>query len=87
MEEKIITRRDFLRVASGTAVALALGPGISGEVRAEPTAKVVLIRNAEVLGSHNEVRGEILQSMLDEAVKILLGTNEPLGAWQKLFKS
>jgi hypothetical protein len=58
-----------------------------GEVRAEPTAKVVLIRNAEVLGSHNEVRGEILQSMLDEAVKILLGTNEPLEAWRKLFKS
>jgi len=87
MEEKIITRRDFLRVAGGTAVTVALGSGILGEVRAEPTAKVVLIRNAEVLGSHNEVRGEILQSMLDEAVKILLGTNEPLGAWQKLFKS
>ena len=87
MEEKIITRRDFLRVAGGTAVALALGSGISGEVQAEPMAKVVLIRNAEVLGSHNEVRGEILQSMLDEAVKVLLGTNKPLEAWQKLFKS
>ncbi len=87
MEEKIITRRDFLRVAGGTAVAVALGSGIVGEVRAEPTAKVVLIRNAEVLGSHNEVRGEILQSMLDEAVKVLLGTNKPLEAWQKLFKS
>ena len=87
MEEKIITRRDFLRVAGGTAVAVALGSGILGEVQAEATAKVVLIRNAEVLGSHDEVRGEILQSMLDEAVKILLGTNEPLEAWQKLFKS
>jgi hypothetical protein len=87
MEEKIITRRDFLRVAGGTAVAVALGSGILGEVRAEATAKVVLIRNAEVLGSHGEVRGEILQSMLDEAVKILLETNEPLEAWQKLFQS
>ena len=87
MEEKIITRRDFLRVAGGTAVVVALGSGILGEVRAEPTAKVVLIRNAEVLGSHDKVQGEILQSMLDEAVKILLETNEPLEAWQKLFKS
>ncbi|MGD0626718.1 MAG: DUF362 domain-containing protein [Thermodesulfobacteriota bacterium] len=87
MEEKIITRRDFLRVAGGTAVAVALGSGILGEVRAEPTARVVLIRNAEVLGSHDKVQGEILQSMLDEAVKILLETNEPLEAWQKLFKS
>jgi hypothetical protein len=87
MEEKIITRRDFLRVAAGTAMAAALGSGILGEARAEPTAKVILIRNAEVLGDHDKIQGEILQSMLDEAVKSLLGTNEPLEAWRKLFKS
>jgi hypothetical protein len=87
MEEKIITRRDFLRVAAGTAMAATLGSGILGEARAEPTAKVILIRNAEVLGGHDKIQGEILQSMLDEAVKSLLGTNEPLEAWRKLFKS
>jgi hypothetical protein len=87
MEEKIITRRDFLRVAGGTAMAAALGAGILGEARAEPTAKVVLIRNAEVLGPHDKVQGEILQSMLDEAVKTLLGTNDPLEAWRMLIKS
>jgi hypothetical protein len=87
MEEKIITRRDFLRVAAGTAMAAALGPGILGEARAESTSKVVLIRNAEVLGPHNQVKGAILQSMLDDAVKSLLGTEEPLHAWQKIVKS
>ncbi|PIV24836.1 MAG: hypothetical protein COZ69_09965 [Deltaproteobacteria bacterium CG_4_8_14_3_um_filter_45_9] len=88
MEEKIITRRDFLRVTAGTAVAATLGSGIIlGEARTEPTAKVVLIRNAEVLGRQDKVQEEILQSMLDEAVKSLLGTNKPLEAWQKLFKS
>jgi len=87
MEEKIITRRDFLRAAAGTAMAATLGSGILGEARAEPTAKVVLIRNAEVLGNHDKIQGEILQSMLDEAVRTLLGTNEPLEAWRKLFKS
>jgi hypothetical protein len=51
MKETIITRRDFLRVAAGTAMAATLGPGIVGEARAEPTAKVVLIRNAGVLGA------------------------------------
>jgi hypothetical protein len=30
---------------------------------------------------------EILQSMLDEALKALLGTGKPLEAWAKLFKS
>ena len=87
MKEIIITRRNFLRVAAGTAMAATLGPGILGEARAEPTAKVVLIRNAGVLGDQGDVQGGILQSMLDEAVKSLLGTNEPLEAWQKLIKS
>ena len=80
MEEKIITRRDFLRVAAGTAMAATLGTGGLGEAKAEPTARVVLIRNAEAVGSDGKVRGEILQSMLDEAVRSLLGTKELPGS-------
>ncbi len=87
MEERIITRRDFLRAAAGTAMVAALGSEIPGEAQAEATARVVLIRNAEVLGGTDKVQGEILQSMLDEAVKTLLETKGPLEAWQKLFKS
>lgn len=87
MKDKIITRRDFLRVTAGAAMAATVESGILGEVRAEPTAKVVLIRHAEVLGRQDKVRGEILQSMLDEAVKNLLETNEPMGGWKRLFKS
>jgi hypothetical protein len=87
MAGKIITRRDFLRVAAGTAAAATLGAGIPGKARSEPTAKVVLIRNAGVLGNDDKIQPEILQSMLDEAVKSLLGTDKPLEAWQRLFKS
>jgi len=87
MKEKTITRRDFLRAAAGTTMAATLVPGILGEARAEPTAKVVLIRHAEVLGDQDKVHGEIVQSMLDEAVKTLLGSSEPLDAWRKLVKS
>jgi len=86
-EERVITRRDFLRKAAGTALAAALGSGLSGEAKGEQKAKVVLIRNAEVLARHDKVRTEVIQSMLDEAVKTLLGENEPLQAWRKLFKS
>ncbi len=87
MEEKIITRRDFLGVAAGTAMAATLGTGILGEAKAEPTARVVLIRNAEAVGSDGKVRGEIVQTMLDEAVTSLLGTKDSAEAWQKLIKS
>ncbi len=87
MKKKTITRRDFLRVTTGATMAAALGSGILEEARAEPSAKVILIRNAEVLGGQDKIQGEILQSMVDEAVKTLLGTNEAREAWQKLFKS
>ena len=68
-------------------MAATLGPGILGEARAEPTAKVVLIRHAEVLGDQGKVQVGVLESMLDEAVKSLLGTSEPLEAWQKIIRS
>ena len=87
MEGKIITRRDFLRVAAGTAVAATLGTGIPQEGRAEPTSKVVLIRNAEAVGDQGKIKAEIVQKMLDEAVKNLLGTNDSLEAWKELIKS
>ena len=87
MGEKIITRRDFLGVAAGTAMAATLGPGILGEAKAEPTARVVLIRNAEGVGSDGKVREEILQAMLDEAIRSLLETKDTAEAWQQLIKS
>jgi len=86
MEEKIITRRDFLHVAAGTTMAATLGIGSLGEARPEPSAKVILIRNAEVLDGGGKIQGKILQSMLDEAVMSLQGTEKPLEAWQKLIK-
>jgi len=86
-EARIITRRDFLRGAAGAALAAALSSPIRGEAQGEQKAKVVLVRNHEVLGRQEKARGEILQSMLDEAVKTLLATGEPLEAWRKLIKS
>jgi len=87
MKDNIITRRNFLRVTAGAAMTATLGTSILEEARAEPTARVVLIRNAEVLGPQDKAKEEILRAMLDEAVKTLLGTKGPLEAWQKLFKN
>lgn len=87
MEERVITRRDCLRGTAGTALAAALEAGLPAKAKAEPKAKVVLIRHSEVLGRDGGVRAEIIQPMLDEAIKILLEKKEPLGAWKALFKS
>ena len=87
MRERAVTRRDFLRGAAGAALAAALSSPIRGEAQGGPKAKVVLIRNEGVLGRNEKVQEEILQSMLDEAVKTLLSENEPAQAWRKLFRS
>ena len=85
-KEGTITRRDFLRGTAGILVGVTLGPSCSLEAKAEQCPKVVLIRHADAVASDGSFNGDVIQSMLDEAVKVLLGENEPMQAWQKLFK-
>jgi hypothetical protein len=86
MKKPSITRRDLLRLAAGITVTTGFGLGSAARARADAEARVVLVRHAEVIGEQGKVNGEVLQSMLDEAVKTLLGSSEPLQAWQKLVK-
>jgi len=88
MEEAVITRRDFLRVAAGTVAAATLGGAVlSVEARSEAMAHVVLVRHPEAVGSGGKIEGRIVQSMLDEAVKTLLGAGDPLEAWRRIVRS
>jgi len=87
MEVKVITRRDFLRGAAGSALAAAVGSALPAAAKAEPKARVVLIRQADVLGRHDKLQAEIVQSMLDEAVMALLDEKAPLPAWRRLVRS
>ena len=86
MEDRVITRRDFIKGAAGTALTAALSSGIPGEARADQRSRVVLVRSAEVLNRDGKIQEKALQSMLDEAVKTLLEEKEPLAAWRKLFQ-
>lgn len=86
-EAEMITRRDFLRGTTGAFLAAALSSGISVAAQAEPKAKVVLIRDPEVLTAGGKVQGEILQGMVDEALKTLLEEKTPMAAWRKLFQA
>ena len=85
-ETGMITRRDFLRKTTGAALTVALSPAISFSGQAEHRAKVVLIRDPEVLTTSGKIREEILRRMLDEAIKVLTGEGETLAAWRRLVK-
>jgi hypothetical protein len=85
-DEGVITRRDFLRGTAGLLVTATLGSGTSLEASTEQRARVVLIRHSDAVASDGSVNSDVIRSMLDEAVKTLLGESEPTQAWQKLFK-
>lgn len=79
------TRRDFLRSASAGIAAAALGSN-SRESRAglAKKAKVVVVRDEHVFDENHELQAKIIQSMLDDGVKALLGTQNPSDAWKHL---
>jgi len=87
MKKKIITRRDFLRVAAMTPLAGALASSLkAGEKPSLDKARVVLVRDKNALISFNNPRPEVIRKMLDDAVTILLGEKDTVDAWRKLIK-
>lgn len=67
MKGKIITRRDFLQVAGGTAMAAALTSGVWGQAQAEQTPKVILIQNS---GSVDKNPKSISREIAEFAVRL-----------------
>jgi hypothetical protein len=86
MKRHALTRRDFLKGTAALVAATALDPSLPVKGWADDSTKVVLVRNQDILGSGGEIRPPVLQSMLDEGVKKLLGKDDGLKAWQTLFR-
>ncbi len=85
-QNKVITRRDFLRGTAGAALAASLGSAIWERAEAGEKARVVLVRDAQVLDEKGKVDAGLIQRMLDDGVKTLMQESAPLRAWEKLFK-
>jgi len=54
--------------------------------KARKHSKVVLVRHPDALDRKGKPVPEVIQEMLDEAVKALVGTDDPLEAWAKIVK-
>jgi hypothetical protein len=82
----IITRRDFLRIGAAAAVVGLVGLPRTATAAAVGKSRVILIRNKDVIGASGSIQAEVLEQMLDQAVTTLLGTPDPITAWQQLVK-
>ena len=77
-----ITRRRFVTTVSAAAVAAALSPKVGAE-EAKPRARVVLVRDADVLDDAGKPRAEVIQRMLDRGMCELFRVERPVEAWKK----
>ena len=83
----VVTRRDFLRTGGQVGLGLALGGGgmaLGGPAQAG--ARVVLVRDKEVLDPEGRIHKRVLASMLDEGVKALLDLQDASEAWARLIQ-
>jgi hypothetical protein len=82
----IVTRRDFLKIGAAAAVGGIIGLPRTATAAAVGKSRVILIRNKDVIGASGSIQAEVLEQMLDQAVTTLLGTPDPMTAWQQLVK-
>jgi hypothetical protein len=83
-----VTRRDFIKGASlaGMAAAFGMPIDITFADDVAPKAKVILIRDENVLDEDGNVNADIISRMLDEAMSALFETESPQDAWKKIIK-
>lgn len=70
-----------------TNVAFSPIPGGRWESAAFPEkSRVVLVRDQNAVADDKKFNAEVIQKMLDDAVKALFGEKDPVAAWKKVVK-
>jgi hypothetical protein len=88
-EERVVTRRDFMRDAAAGTAAMSLGlPAAQALARQEQRhVRVVLVRDENVLDDEGGVQAPVLAQMLDDAVTTLFENTDPAAVWRRLLRS
>ena len=84
--KSLITRRDFIRGTACATLALAMGIGAEGQEKEKPVklTKVVLIRDENVVDKKGNINADVIQKMLDDAVRALFDKKNPVEIWKTL---
>ncbi len=87
-EKHVFTRRDFLRRTAYTAAGSVLGTHIvaEGKPRSERRSRVVLVRHPDAFDKNHNPNPGVIQQMLDNGVKTLLGIEDTVEAWRQLVE-
>jgi len=88
MKKKTISRRKFIKDGAAALAAGSLALAWPWELGAQEPGKtrVVLIRDKDVLDESGVAKADVMQKMLDEAIRTLLSEKETATAWKKIIK-
>ncbi len=88
MKKKRISRRTFIKEGSIALAAGSLVLAWPNKLGAQAPAKsrVVLIRDKDVFDETGAVRADVVQKMLDEALRTLLGEKDAAAAWKRIIR-
>jgi len=85
-KKRVITRRDFIRTGSwavmGSLMGLPLAHRAGGQTAQK--SRVVLIRNQNATEGHGALNPGTVVQMLDDALTVALGAEDPVSAWRKI---
>ncbi len=87
MSSRLFTRREFIKagtLAAASTMVINSNSFIFGMQHTK--TKVVLIRNEKVLDKNGNINSAVLESMLDDSVKILFYAKDAASAWKKIIK-
>jgi hypothetical protein len=86
--KRMITRRDFMKNSTLAVIGSTLFPPKRGLVFDDEStrAKVILVRDEDVLDSEGKPKYEVVLGMLDKAVAALTGEKEVVRGWKTLIK-
>ena len=85
---KVFTRRDFIRASSCLAAGSIMGFSLLGNspINKSKKSQVVLVRDKNVFDGQGLLNPNILQDMLDRAVTALFRTADHASAWKLVVK-
>lgn len=87
MKNRVMSRRDFLRVGSAAALAATVSVPLVGQVKGGKSSRVVLIRHASAVTPAGSPDAKILAEMLDQSVASLFELRSPQKAWKKVVRA
>jgi hypothetical protein len=77
-----------MKGVGGVALGVAAGlpSTLSAGTRQAGSSKVILVRNSDVISGTRDVNGELVQTMMDEAMVALFGQDDPADCWKQIIQ-